>query len=440
MTSRPRPLLVGIDRYVLRACGRRGIPAVVVYGPYWRDSGLPPLPDCVTAVFVEDECSAEAVLTALTRAGLGEERFASVTTTNEYALVNVAVLAQALGCPGISPAVALRFRDKHLQKEAVRARGIPTARTLVLEDIHDDALPELPFAAGVIKPVTGAATRQTATVRSTDELHRTISRFRTGAGSARTFVVEEFQQGDEWMVDGVVHNGKIVFASVAPYTQTCLSTVESQAPLQIRRFDPDTEAWTFDLAVPVAQNALQALGLRDGIFHMELFHHQGDVYFSECGARRGGALMHEQVECKFGVDLGEAALSLAIGEEPDVTVSLRPGVVGSTYITSPPGLLFDVPSHDEVMSLPDVEYVLLGHLVGASLPAAISDTTKRVGQVMITTDTLEEFHKRSEEVLAWFADRITVIPAGSKGRDLHRMQSALGHDTRLTASYRRQDD
>lgn len=438
MTSRLRPLFVGVDRYVLRACGMRGIPAVVVYGPYWRDSGLPDLPDCVTPVFVENECSAEAVLTALTRAGLGEERFASVTTTNEYALINVAVLAQALGCPGISPAVAVRFRDKHLQKEAVRARGIPTARSIVLEDIHDDEIPELPFEAGVIKPVTGAATRQTATVRSTDELRQAVRRFRSEGGSARTFVVEEFQQGDEWLVDGVVHDGEIRFLSVAEYTHTCLSVVESQATMQDRRFDSATEAWAFRLAEPVVRAALEALDLTDGIFHMELFHHEGEVSFSECAARRGG-FVQEQVECKFGVDLGDAALSLALGEAPDVTVRERPGIVGGTYITSPPGVLFGVPSQDEVMSLPNVEYVLLGHLVGASLPVSTSDTTKRVGEVVITTETLEEFHKRSEEVLAWFADRITVIPVGTKGRDLHRMQSALGYDTRLMSTYRRED-
>ncbi|WP_331728534.1 ATP-grasp domain-containing protein [Streptomyces sp. NBC_00158] len=435
MTSRLRPLFVGVDRYVLRACGLRGIPAVVVYGPYWRDSGIPDLPDCVTAVFVEDECSAEAVLTALTRAGLGEERFASVSTTNEYALINVAVLAKALGAPGIPPAVAVRFRDKFAQKEAVRARGIRTARAFVLEDIHDEEIPELPFEAGVIKPVTGAATRQTATVRSTDELRKTVRRFRSEAGSARTFVVEEFQRGDEWLVDGVVHDGEVRFMSVAEYTDTCLAVVESQATMQDRRFDPTTEEWAFRLAEPVVRAALEALELTDGIFHMELFHHEGEVSFSECAARRGG-FVQEQVEAKFGVDLGDAALSLALGEAPDVTADVRPGIVGGTYITTSPGLLLAVPSRDEVMSLPDVEYVLLGHLVGASLPAN-SDTTKRIGEVVITTDTLEEFHKRSQEVLAWFADRITVIPAGIKRRDLHRMQSELGFDTGLTATYRR---
>ncbi|WP_328784331.1 ATP-grasp domain-containing protein [Streptomyces canus] len=439
MTSRQLPLLIGVDRYVLRACGKRGIPAVLVYGSKWRDIGLPDLPDCVTPVFAEDECSPEAVLSALTRAGLAGKRFSSVTTTNEFAIVNAALLAQALGCAGLPPAVAVRFRDKFIQKHIVRTHGIPTARSVIIEDVQDDADIELPFDAGVIKPVTGAATRQAATVRSTEDLREAVRRFRSEGGPARTFVLEEFQQGDEWLVDGVLHDGEILFSSVAEYTQPCLTTVESQAPLQIRRFDPITEAWTYRLAEPIVRAALKALGLTDGIFHMELFHQDGKVVFSECAARRGGALVHEEIECKFGVDLGEAALSLAIGEQPDAAVRQRPGFVGTTFITSPPGILFDAPSYEKVMSLPDIEYVMLAHSVGASLPSSISDTTKRVGQVMIRTETLEQFYKRSEEVLTWFADHITVVPAGLKIRELRAMQPALGHDTRLLASYRRED-
>lgn len=440
MTSRPRPLLIGADRYILRAMGRRGIHGVLVYGPFWRDFGPLEVPDCVTPVFTEDESSPEAVLTALTRAGLAEERFSSVITMNEFAVVNASVLAQALGCRGLPSAVAVRFRDKFLQKEAVRVHGIPTARSVVLEDIHEGAPVELPFAAGVVKPATGTATRLTVAVRSTDELRQAVRRFRSEGGpTVRTFVLEEFQQGDEWMVDGVVHDGEIRFASVAEYARPCLTTIETQAPVQIRRFDPATEPWAYELAEPVVRDSLRALGLTDGIFHMELFHHEGQVTFSECGARRGGGLVHEQIECKFGVDLGEAALSVMLGEEPDITVRERPGIVGSTYIPAVSGLLFDVPSREEIMSLPNVEYVTIPRPVGSATPVSISDTVKRLGQVMIRTETLQDFHKRSEEVLAWLDDRIKVVPADLRVKDLYALQPALGRDNSLLASYRRQD-
>jgi biotin carboxylase len=440
MTTSGRPLLLGVDRYVLRACERRDAPAVLVYGPNWRDSGIPRLSANVATVFTEDERSPEAVLSALTRAGLSGEQFTSVSTTNEFALVNAAVLARILGCSGPSPEVAVRFRDKFVQKEVVRNQGIPAARSLVVQDLYDDIPSALPFERCVIKPVMGAATRQTATLSSVADLRNAVRDFRSQSRSARTFVIEEFQQGDEWLVDGVVHDGEVIFYSVAEYTQPCLRAVEVQAPLEIRRFDPRTESWTYKLAEPVIHAAVAALGLTDGVFHMELFHDNGEVFFSECAARRGGALVHEQVECKFGVDLGDAALSLALGERPDVSVTESPGIVGSTYIKAPPGVLFRVPSREEVMSLPGVEYAVLTHSVGATLPASISDTTTRVGQVMLRTSTVEEFHRRTEEVLSWFDSRVTVVPPGIRVRELRAMQPDLGYTNELLAMYRRQEE
>ncbi|MCT9077931.1 hypothetical protein [Streptomyces fulvoviolaceus] len=91
------------------------------------------------------------------------------------------------------------------------------------------------------------------------------------------------------------------------------------------------------------------------------------------------------------------------------------------------------------MSLPDVEYAVLSHSVSASLPVSISDVTKRIGQVMLRTATLEEFHKRSEETLSWFGERITVVPSGLGVGELRAMQPALGSDKALLADYRRDD-
>ena len=49
-----------------------------------------------------------------------------------------------LRCRGMPPEVAVRFRDKWLQKEVIRAAGLRTARSDVMEDIaYPDELPEL---------------------------------------------------------------------------------------------------------------------------------------------------------------------------------------------------------------------------------------------------------------------------------------------------------
>jgi ATP-grasp domain len=434
-----RPLFLGVDRYMLRACVRRDVPAVVVYGPDWRDGGLPTLPPGFTTVFTEDQRSPEAVLTALTRAGLAGEQFTSVSAISEYAMVNAAVLAQALGCGGLSPEVAVRFRDKSVQKEVVRAHGIPAARLVVVDDLLDAVPDALPFDQCVLKPVAGAATRHTVTLRSRDDLVAAIRKSRAQGGPARTFVMEEFQAGDEWMVDGVMHDGEVIFSSVAEYAQPCLRSIEAKVPVQFRRFDPDTEGWVFALAEPVVRAALAALGLRNGIFHMELFYADGKLVFSECAARRGGGLIHETVECKFGVDLGDAALTIALGERPEVRVTPRPGIVGSTYITAPPGVLFAVPATREIMALPDVEFAAISTPVGGTLPAAVADTVTRIGQVMLRTQTAGRFSERCDEIVDWFASRVTVVPPNLKLRELRALQPALGYPDGQLDTYSAKD-
>ena len=437
MAGPQRPLLIGVDRYVLRAFERRDAPAVLVYGPGWRDGGLPPVPRSVTAVFTEDERSPEAVLSAIRRAGLSGEHISSVSTTSEFSLVNAALVARALGCRGISPEAAVLFRDKWLQKQALRERGIPTAASVVVDDLFAHALEELPFERCVLKPVGGVATRQTSKLRSIEDFHATARAYRAKGGSARTFVIEDFQDGEEWVVDGVVFDGEVIFSSVGVYAQPCLSTIETQEPLRLRRFDPVTESWASKLAGPIVGDALEALGLRDGVFHMELFHADGEISFGECAARRGGGLIHEQIECKFGVDLGEAACSIALGERPDLHVEERRGIVGTAYVPAVPGLLFASPTVEEITGLAEVEYALLRHPVGATLPQSMSDTTTNFAQVVLRTETPERFDERAAEVLAWCAERVKVLPPNLSVKELRDLQPYLGYSDALPAIYAR---
>jgi hypothetical protein len=67
--QRTSVLLIGLDRYVMEACVRMGVDAVVACGPRGWDSGLTPVPRELTTVRVDDDCNPEAILAALYRAG-----------------------------------------------------------------------------------------------------------------------------------------------------------------------------------------------------------------------------------------------------------------------------------------------------------------------------------------------------------------------------------
>ncbi|MFD4551626.1 ATP-grasp domain-containing protein [Streptomyces sp. NPDC058466] len=432
---RPRVLLLGTDKYVMEACVRNGVDAVLVWGAAGHDHGLAEIPPDITVLRVDEHKSPEAVLAALHRAGLADVTFDAVQTSDEWALVTAGVLAQHLGCRAIDPVTALHFRDKSLQKRRVAQAGVPAARVTVIEDVHDvTGLTVWEYERAVLKPVAGAATARTAVVGGLDELRALSGRYREQHTAQRTFVLEEYIDGEEWIVDGFVHNGELRFHAVGRYGSPCLTTVDEGLPLWLRHFDPKDEAWAYELAEPVVRQALKALGLRDGVFHMELFHQPetGRLVFSECAARRGGALIHEQIQAKFRVHLGEAALLSALGRPPRSDITYRPDVIGTSYLSGRSGVVLDCPTPAELRQLPGVEFARIEFPVGATFSGTIDNTNHRMGQILVSAADEEELQQRFAAVRDWFAERLVVAPQGVTGRELR----AWYRQTRPDADFR----
>ncbi|MEU9078791.1 hypothetical protein ACFYUY_10800 [Kitasatospora sp. NPDC004745] len=413
---RPLVLLLGAARYTLDACVRLGVDAVVVTGAPERDAGAVPVPAQLTAVHADSQSDAESVLAALHRAGLAGLRYDAVVTTDEFALVTAGLLARHLGCRAIDPDTAVRFRDKEVQKRTVRAAGVPTARTTVIEDVHDlTGLTALPYPRAVVKPVAGASTRLTATVTDLAGLRAFGDRLRAGRSTERTFLLEEFVSGEEWIADGFVLDGEVRFLALGAYGSPCLSVVDQDRPLWMRRIDPQREAWRYALAEPLVRRSLTALGLTDGVFHMELFHDPADgrLVFSECAARRGGGLIHEETLAKFGIDLGEAMLLCGLGRLPDREVRTDPRVIGSSFLPGRPGTVVACPSAGELEALPGVEYARVEAAPGTSWSDSLASTDQRAAQVLVAAESEAALLRRFDELRRWFDDRLVTVPNGS---------------------------
>jgi biotin carboxylase len=418
-------LMLGTDRYAMRACLEHGIDAVVVCGPGGRDNGFVPVPDGLRALPVDDQASAEAILMALHRAGLADHRFVGIQTTDEWALVTGSLLAAHLGCDFLDPVTAVGFRDKSLQKARVRAAGLKAARVTVIDDIHDvSSFDALPYPKAILKPVAGAATVRTSVIDSLADLRARSTQYRKEESKQRTFVLEEYVTGDEWVADGVVFDGELLFCSIGTYADPCVSAVGGKLPLSIRRFDPELDADVHELAVPVVRTALSALGLRNSVFHMELFHDKktGELTFSECAARRGGALVHEELQAKFGVSLGESAVLCAAGRRPDLAVKVDHRVIGGAFLIGRPGTLLRCQTPAELCARPEVLFARIERPYGTRITSDLAGTNTRVGQCLVAADSPEEFYDRLAEVRAWFDERLIVLPDKAINRDLRAWQ------------------
>jgi biotin carboxylase len=420
----PTVLIISPDRYLIRACQRLDVGAVIIYGQGLADAGIVSVPDGMTGVFAEDQKDAASVLAALARAGLASFPFDAVISANEYAIPLAALLAGHYGCGGLPAEIAIRFRDKSVQKALVRAAGVPAADYVVIEDINQfDELPPLPVSPMVLKPVAGVGTKLTMVIRDSAELEAAARRI-AAKTSLRTFLLEQFIPNDELIVDGVVRDGELAFYSVGYYPEPCLAVVERQAAMTYCRFDPVADKDVFEEAGPLARRAVAALGLTDGVFHMELFRPKdgGPLMFGECAARRGAAMIFEEVLWKFNVDLAEETLRAALGWPPRLDVRVRSGAIGTTNVNAPPGVLVSVPSVDEVLRQPGVVYARIEMPVGATIADEIADAASRLSEVLVTADDPEQLLQRFADVRSWFLGQLVVVPPRATHRTLRDWQ------------------
>src|SRR4029079_18983329 len=129
--------------------------------------------------------------------------------------------------------------------------------------------------------------------------------------------------------DGVVSDGRIRFVSLGRYAKNCLTAVTERSPVRTFCLDPVGDKAFYDAALPMVTQALAALGLGYGVFHMEMFYDGSRMVFSECAARRAGGPISDQIRHKFGVAL--PALSLLPQLQPIKNIHAEPveGSIGS---------------------------------------------------------------------------------------------------------------
>ncbi|MET8997215.1 hypothetical protein [Amycolatopsis sp. NPDC004169] len=436
--SQPVLLLIGGDPYAIRGALRHGLNPVVVHSPFTGDWGplvsdwsRMPIPEGAHAVFSEDATSIERVLFSLHRQGVVDREIVGIQTSSEEALVTAAALGRVLGVPAIDAGTAVRFRDKSVQKRLVSAAGVAAAASQIIEDVHEPDLSGIDdFGVAVLKPVAGGGTRNTSIVRSRAELAARCAEYRRLRIPQRAFVLEEFIDGDEWVVEGVVFDGQIQFFCVGSYSEPCLAIVESNGVMRGERFDPSADADVYEMVRPMAETTVKALGLESGVFHLELFRERGTgrLVFGECAARRGGGLTHEVVECKFGVDLGAASVLCAAGIDPRIEPSIRPGTVGSTFLPGRAGVVASYPSPVAVAARPGVEHVRLEQPYGTRLAGA-ANTIAGVGQVVVSGRSREEFSLHCDLLTQWFDEQLVVIPDDASNQDRRDWQAAHWPDT-----------
>lgn len=263
----------------------------------------------------------------------------SVSAVATGSVVAAAAIRAHYGLPGLSPEVALRCHDKLVMKKAIAAAGIPCARWL--ETREETTAAHLIDTLGlplVLKLPIGSGGRGVVFCRTATELTTWL---RPG------LLAESYVTGTEMSVETFRSGGVTVFRNHTRYLEARWASL---VPANLS-FPEHTAIHT------LAESAHNALGIEEGITHMEIFLTEDGPLFGEVAARPPGGYLMELMHRAYEFDPWEAVLRLGAGESFDFPGSAQ-RTAGVWMFYPPPGSVTSLHGLEEARALPGVVDVL----------------------------------------------------------------------------------
>ncbi|MFB6951304.1 acetyl-CoA carboxylase biotin carboxylase subunit family protein [Streptomyces niveus] len=275
---------------------------------------------CIRDVEIADPADEAALLTA-GRALAARHTLHGVVTWSEWDLVNVARLAEHLGLRTNTPQVMRDCRNKAAQRSLFARHRVPSAKAMTAHTLLEAALAAETIGYPVVlKPAAYAASIGVSRVTRSEELPGAFDFAQAGAELSResaAVLVEEYLHGPEISVECATYRSTTTAVAVtrktlgpAPYFEEIAHSVDANDPLLVQ-------------VGPVAAAAVRALGITDGIQHVEMRLTEAGPRLIEVNARLAGDLIGQLVHLATGVDLPRAAADIACGTTPDLTRTRR---------------------------------------------------------------------------------------------------------------------
>ena len=308
-----------------------------------------------------------------------------MTLCTDMPMRSIAAATAALGLPGISMDTAIKATDKCEMIKAFKEHGVPSPWYFTIDDKKDlEAKRSLFSYPCIMKPSDSSGSRGVMLISSPDELDDAYT-YSVEHSRDGKVIVEEYLQGSEVSVEVIVLNGKANILQVTDKLTTGAPNFVEMGHSQPSRFVGETLAQIHD----VAARACAAVGITNGAAHVEMMATKDGPKMIELGARMGGdCITTHLVPLSTGIDMVEAVIDMALGQEPNLTRTLHCGSA-IRYFSVPCGKIQGIYGVDEALSVPGVKEVTLTKSVGDEV-TSIHSSTDRVGMVIAQAPTADE--------------------------------------------------
>lgn len=284
-----------------------------------------------------------------------------------------ALLAEELGLPGPGLRAAWTSRNKYLQRELFARQGLAQPAYHLARDMTDARR----WAAGrypvVLKPLSEAGSSGVRVVPGARELVAWCAERHPGPA----FLVEQYLSGQEYSIEAIIDRGAVVFSSITQKTTTpppfCVE-IEHRVPARCG-------AAARERVSELLRRVIGALGMGSGIVHLEFRLESTGPNVMEVAVRTPGDMIMEVVRYATGVDLFDAAIAVACGEQPRVKATIQHAAC-VWYPVVAPGVVTRIEGVAEVSRLKGVRSVFCDVTVGDPI-RPFQSSAERVGAVLV---------------------------------------------------------
>lgn len=314
------------------------------------------------------------------------ESFDLVLGLRDDVVLTAAEASQRLGLPGNSPDVVRLVRNKDLCRAALRDAGFRQPQYLLCFR-EEEARRFMTDSNGpwVIKPRDGMASQGVSLVNSLDDLPNALDAL---PNAEAPFIVEQFVVGPEISAEGVFIDGcPMVLAITAKETSSLPHFVELGHVIPA----PMGEAVQREITQDV-EAALRTVGLRQGIFHVELWLTEAGVVLGEIHGRPGGDWIHKLMALVLPeVELFGLVYDDALGnfEKPQSFAMVPRSAAAVRFLTAPAGRIRAVHGWKDALA---AEGIVAGELTldAGDTARVLRGSEDRAGMIMATgADSLE---------------------------------------------------
>ncbi|MFD2170759.1 ATP-grasp domain-containing protein [Tumebacillus lipolyticus] len=331
-----------------------------------------------------------------------EKQFRAVIALDERDIERAARIREYLGLAGQGIESATAFRNKVRMKEIARRANLPVANFQVIPNALD--LYSFIEANGfpiVVKPICGFGAVNTEVLRSWEDYDRFVE-----VGIPQDMMVESFVEGNMIQCDGLMVDGKIVFASVGKLVHSCLSFYDNEG-VMITLISPDNPL--FKKAMDFTTTTIQAFPVpRVSSFHCEMFVRQnGELVLCEIASRTAGAQVGESIRQAYGVHLDKAWTRLSLGLNEELPPLKNPKKLTGIYL---------IPKRSGILQS-TIDQFPFNWVTEYNQRVTPGTVTRRslsvvgtIGSVVFEADSEEQMEERIHKLLKYVREHITWGP------------------------------